>query len=162
MLLFLISCKSSDQLSQPESQEQTPSTEEVTPASETPVQTQEDSAQIRREALTEVYKDELNEVYQTDANGIITYYILAQQRLYSGDYQNALVYINRAASIKENADILALKGSIYLGLGLIDNFVANWRQALELDSDVPIPPSPYIVQQLQQNGLIDENLRKSF
>lgn len=128
------------------------------------VQTQqsEDSTQTKREALVNVYKEELNEIYQTDANGIVSFYILAQQRLYSGDYQNALIYINRAAKIKENADILALKGSIYLGLGLIENFVANWRQALELDSEVPIPPSPYIVQQLQQNGLIDENLKKSF
>ncbi|GAB5408490.1 MAG: hypothetical protein BalsKO_08550 [Balneolaceae bacterium] len=122
----------------------------------------EDSIQTKKDALLEVYKDELNEIYQTDANGIITYYILAQQRLYSGDYQNALIFINRAAEIKENADILAMKGSIYLGLGLTENFVANWRQALELDPEVPIPPSPYIVQQLQLNGLIDENLKKSF
>tara|TARA_R110000868_G_scaffold304437_10_gene565146 strand:- start:19152 stop:19466 length:315 start_codon:yes stop_codon:yes gene_type:complete len=104
----------------------------------------------------------LNDSYRTDANGIISYYILAQQRFYNGDYQNALKYINTAANIRENADILALKGSIYLGLGSTENFVANWRQALEIDADVPIPPIPYIVQQLQQNGLIDSNLKKSF
>ncbi len=116
----------------------------------------------RRNALVEVYKDELNEIYRADANGIISYYILAQQRFYNGDYQNALIYANRAANIKENADILALKGSIYLGLGLNENFVANWRQALELDPDVPLPISPYIIQQLQLNGLIDANLKKAF
>ncbi|MEQ9308775.1 MAG: hypothetical protein RLN90_04920 [Balneolaceae bacterium] len=131
-------------------------------ATEETNQTVLDSTQIRREALLEVYKDELSEIYQTEANSILTYYIYAQQRFYSGDYQNALTYINMASNIKENADVLALKGSIYLGLGLTDNFVANWRQALELDPEVPIPPSPYIIQQLQQNGLIDQNMKKSF
>lgn len=81
---------------------------------------------------------------------------------FNGEYQNALAYINRAANIRENADVLALKGSIYLGLGSEEDFISNWRRALELDSEVPIPPSPYIVQQLQENGLIDENLQKSF
>ncbi|MFV1884483.1 MAG: hypothetical protein ACMZ7B_08350 [Balneola sp.] len=118
--------------------------------------------QKRREQLTELYKEELSDQYQADANGLINFYILAQQRFFTGDYQNALILINRAASIKENADVLALKGSIYLGLGQTENFVANWRQALELDADVPIPPLPYIVQQLQLNGLLDENLQKAF
>lgn len=118
--------------------------------------------QKRREQLTELYKEELSDQYQAEANGLINFYILAQQRFFSGDYQNALILINRAAAIKENADVLALKGSIYLGLGQTENFVANWRQALELDSDVPIPPLPYVVQQLQLNGLLDQNLRKAF
>lgn len=118
--------------------------------------------QKRREQLTELYKEELSDQYQADANGLINFYILAQQRFFTGDYRNALILINRAASIKENADVLALKGSIYLGLGQTENFVANWRQALELDADVPIPPLPYVVQQLQLNGLLDQNLQKAF
>jgi len=159
---MFISCRGSNQLSQSNSQEQVASTEEAANSTEVPVQTREDSALTRRNALVEVYKDELNEIYRADANGIISYYILAQQRFYNGDYQNALIYANRAANIKENADILALKGSIYLGLGLNDIFVANWRQALELDPEVPLPISPYIIQQLQLNGLIDANLKKAF
>ncbi|MBO6524759.1 MAG: hypothetical protein JJ971_13090 [Balneolaceae bacterium] len=116
----------------------------------------------RREELTKIYKEELTDQYQADANGLINFYILAQQRFYAGDYQNALVLINRAAALKENADVLALKGSIYLGLGQNQNFLANWRQALELDPEIPIPPLPYVVQQLQLNGLLDENFQKAF
>lgn len=159
---MFISCRGSNQLSQSNSQIESAPIEEVADTNEELVQAKEDSALIRRNALVEVYKDELNEIYRADANGIISYYILAQQRFYNGDYQNALIYANRAANIKENADILALKGSIYLGLGLNDNFVANWRQALELDPEVPLPISPYIIQQLQLNGLIDANLKKAF
>lgn len=116
----------------------------------------------RRAELTKLYKEELSEQYRADANGLINYYIFAQQRFYAGDYQNALVLINRAAAIRENADILALKGSIYLGLGQNENFLASWRQALELDPELPIPNLPYVVQQLQQNGLLDENFQKAF
>lgn len=116
----------------------------------------------RREELKELYKEELTDQYQAEANGLINYYIFAQQRFYAGDYQNALVLINRAAAIRENADILALKGSIYLGLGQNENFLASWRQALELDPEIPIPNLPYVVQQLQLNGLLDENFQKAF
>ena len=116
----------------------------------------------RIEELKELYKEELTEQYQAEANGLINFYILAQQRFYAGDYQNALVLINRASAIKENADVLALKGNIYLGLGQEENFLASWRQALELDPEIPIPNLPYVVQQLQLNGLLDENFQKAF
>lgn len=115
-----------------------------------------------REALIELYKDEVYSRYQSQANTLTNYYILAQQHFYSGDFQNALFLVNRAALIKENADVLALRGSIYLGLGYINEFVNQWRRALEMDPDVPIPSSTYIIQQLQNNGLIDQNLKKAF
>ena len=133
-----------------------------TPPSQPAPQDSVSPEEKRREQLTELYKEELSDQYQADANGLINFYILAQQRFFTGDYQNALILINRAAAIKENADVLALKGSIYLGLGQTENFVANWRQALELDAEVPIPPLPYVVQQLRLNGLLDENLQKAF
>ena len=132
---------------------------------ETPETAPEDTLtaeEQRREQLTELYKEELTDQYQAEANGLINFYILAQQRFYAGDYQNALVLINRAAAIKENADVLALKGNIYLGLGQDENFLASWRQALELDPEIPIPNLPYVVQQLQLNGLLDENFQKAF
>lgn len=115
-----------------------------------------------RSALIELYKDEIYSRYQAQANTLTNYYILAQQHFYTGDFENALFLINRAALIKENADVLALRGSIYLGLGYINEFVTHWRRALEMDENVPIPSSAYIIQQLQNNGLIDENLKKSF
>lgn len=115
-----------------------------------------------RNALIELYKDEIYARYQAQANTLTNYYILAQQHFFSGDFENALFLVNRAALIKENADVLALRGSIYLGLGYINEFVNQWRRALEMDPEVPIPSSTYIIQQLQNNGLIDENLKKAF
>ncbi|HBQ59513.1 MAG TPA: hypothetical protein DD671_07770 [Balneolaceae bacterium] len=74
-----------------------------------------------------------------------------------GRYQSALYHINKAADIKETADILALRGSIYLGLGDQEKFTEQWRLALEMDENVPIPNIPYLVRQLKQEGLISEN-----
>ncbi|HAH50314.1 MAG TPA: hypothetical protein DF712_10700 [Balneola sp.] len=107
-----------------------------------------------RDSLTQVYKDEIYRENQIKANRITTLYILAQEKFYSGEYQDALFLINRALRVKETADVLALKGSIYLGLGSIENFVAFWRQALEMDENLPIPPSPAIVEELKRQGLI--------
>lgn len=112
--------------------------------------------------LKEVYREELFEKHNSEANQLVNYYILAQQKLFTGEYNEALNLVEKAAEIKENADILALRGSIYLGLGQPNEFVSNWRRALELDPEVPILPSPYVIQQLQLYGLIDENLRKNF
>ncbi|XWN38644.1 MAG: hypothetical protein ROO71_06770 [Balneola sp.] len=63
--------------------------------------------------------------------------------------------INRALEVKETAELLALKGSIYLGLGSVESFVTFWRMALEMDENLPIPPSPAIVEELRRQGLIE-------
>lgn len=110
---------------------------------------------IRRDSLTQIYKEELYKDYQTKANRITTLYILSQQKFYNGEYQDALFLINRALEVKETAELLALKGSIYLGLGSVENFVTFWRLALEMDENLPIPPSPAIVQELRRQGLIE-------
>ena len=118
---------------------------------------QVDKALLRRDSLTKVYKEELFDEAQSKANRITTFYILAQQKFYNQEYQEALFLINQAARVKETADVLALKGSIYLGLGSTENFLTFWRRALELDKDLPLPPSPAIVQELKRYGLIDKN-----
>jgi tetratricopeptide (TPR) repeat protein len=115
-----------------------------------------DLEQKRIDSLTQVYKQELFNVNQAKANRITTFYLLAQQKFYSGEHSEALFLINQAARVKETADILALKGSIYYGLGSIENFLGFWRRALEMDENVPIPPSPVIISELKKYGLIDE------
>ncbi len=161
--IFIIHCSSSIQTVDPISEENSISPED---SLQIAIQDSIDQAQAKEEelrnALIELYKDEIYSRYQAQANTLTNYYILAQQHFYTGDYENALFLINRAALIKENADVLALRGSVYLGLGYINEFVNHWRRALELDPEVPIPSSTYIIQQLQNNGLIDENLKKSF
>lgn len=122
---------------------------------------QEEAEQLRLQ-LIELYKKEVFAKYQAQANTLTNHYILAQQFFYTGEYENALLHINRAASIKETADVLALRGSIYLAMGNITEFIENWRTALEIDPEVPIPKSEYIITQLQKYNLIDENLKKSF
>lgn len=117
---------------------------------------------LRRDSLTQVYKDELFKEHQTNANRITTLYILAQQKFYNGEYEEALFLINRASSVKETADVLALKGSIYYGLGSTENFLTYWRRALDMDRNLPLPPSPTIVQELKKHGLINENPDRNF
>lgn len=169
ILLFLfisisiIHCSSSKQSIEPTSDESSLSAEDsLQLAIEDSLEQVRAKEEELRNALVELYKDEIYSRYQAQTNTLTNYYILAQQHFYTGDFENALFLINRAALIKENADVLALRGSIYLGLGYINEFVSHWRRALEMDPSVPIPSSTYIIQQLQNNGLIDENLKKSF
>lgn len=115
------------------------------------------ASQERREEMEEQYRRELRERYQGQANGVTTYYVSAQRLFYMGRYQSALYHINKAAEIKETADILALRGSIFLGLGDMDRFAEQWRMALEMDEEVPIPNVPYLISQLKAEGLISQN-----
>ncbi len=160
---FILHCSSSKQTVEPAIDESSLSEED---SLQIAIEDSLEQARVKeeelRKALVELYKDEIYSRYQAQANTLTNYYILAQQHFYTGDFENALFLINRAALIKENADVLALRGSIYLGLGYINEFVSHWRRALEMDPSVPIPSSTYIIQQLQNNGLIDENLKKSF
>lgn len=111
----------------------------------------------RRAELEELYRQELQERYNGRANGVTTYYINAQRLFYSGRYQAALYHINKAAEIKETSDILALRGSIHLALGSRDDFLENWRRALEMDENVPIPIAPFVVRELKAEGLIKQS-----
>ena len=155
---LILFCKPSEELAQTPPEKTTETSVDST-ATDSARQAQ---AEELRNQLIELYKDEILAKYQAQANTLTNYYILAQQFFYSGDFENALFHINRAALIKETPDVLALRGSIYLGLGYINQFVEDWRTALEMDAEVPIPQSAYIIQQLQNNGLIDRNLKKSF
>ena len=116
----------------------------------------------RLDSLKQVYKDQLYEDNKNKANRITTFYILAQQKFYNGEYDEALFLINRAIVVKETADVLALKGSIYLGLGSTENFITFWKKALDMDKDLPIPPIPALVAELRKHGLINETPNRNF
>lgn len=45
-----------------------------------------------RNEIKKQYKIDLYNEYQARANGLTTFYILAQQRYYNGDYEQALYY----------------------------------------------------------------------
>lgn len=113
-----------------------------------------EEAELRAE-LINLYKAEIFMKNQNKANLIVDFYVHAQQNLYSGNLEYALYLINQAALIKENADVLALRGSIYLGLGNKNKFISEWRKALLLDPDITNRTPDYIIQELQNFGLID-------
>jgi len=121
-----------------------------------------DVEKMRRDSLKKVYTDQIYQENQIKANRITTFYILAQQKFYSGEYEEALFLINRALRVKETADVLALKGSIYFGLGSTENFITFWKRALDMDKNLPIPPFPAIVEELKRQGLINENPDRNF
>ena len=154
-LAFLTGCGSSKN-AMDNSLPDTPETSDTIQADTSKVDPIALKEEARRDSLEQLYKDELHKTHQIQANRITSLYISAQQKFYNNEFQEALALINAAASIKQTADILALKGSIYLGLGSIENFVTYWKQALDLDKDLPIPPSPVIVAELKKQGLIDE------
>jgi len=123
---------------------------------------QYDLKKMIRDSLVRVYRNELYAKNQNKANRVTTFYVLAQQKFYNNEFREALSLINVAEKTMPTSDVLALKGSIYLGLGSIEEFTNYWRQALTLDSKVPIPPSPAVVEELKRQGLINENLERNF
>ena len=129
-----------------------------------PDQTAQESRkeQQRVKALKKKYRQQLREDYQAKANELTTFYILAQRRYYNGNYETALAIVNKALRLQETADLLALKGSIYLGLNDIDKFEKHWRRALTMDKDVPLPLTDGVVEQLKDRGLLNENLERNF
>ncbi len=156
--VLCINCSASEKnRSADESTQTTQAVDSVSADSTAQLTLEELEAQKRQQELEQQYIRELSERYQGRANGITTFYSSAQRLFYMGKFQSALYHINKAAEIKETADILALRGSIYLGLGDIEKFTEQWRLALEMDNEVPIPNIPYLIQQLKKEGLIGEN-----
>ncbi|MAL16728.1 MAG: hypothetical protein CL670_08860 [Balneola sp.] len=160
LLVALSACSSSNKVSEDASVEE-PEQEAVQQQSSEVADT--DSEEDKRKAeLEELYKEELKKTYQAKANGVTTYYILAQQQFHQAQYQNALYLINKALAIKETADVYALKGNIFLGLGSKEKFTENWKKALEMDANIPIPILPFITSELQNQGLVDADFKRNF
>lgn len=158
MGILPLACSSSKQ-----AQQSTPAASDTTDAPETDTKaTSSEENNEQTEALKEKYREQLRDDYQTRANELTTFYILAQRQFYNGNYQNALSTVNKAINTKENADLLALRGSIYLRLGDINNFEEDWRRALTMDEDVPLPLSEFVKNKLIESGLINENLERNF
>lgn len=107
-------------------------------------------------------ENELRDSYQIKVNRLTNFYARAQQLFYNGQHEDALFLIRQAEEVQINADVLALKGNIHYGLGNFDVFESSWRQALEMDENVPLPLIPTIIRALQNRGLLDENLKKNF
>ena len=165
LVIVLIACGSSNKLSIQESinNDQNAALETTSTDSEEITKPEQDNIdQARIDSLTKIYKDQIYNQEQNKANRITTFYILAQQKFYSAEYEEALFLINQASAVKETPDVLALKGSIYFGLGSTENFVTFWKRALDMDKNVPIPPSPVIIEELKKQGLINDNPDRNF
>ena len=158
--LLPIACSSSEQIQQQDQQTAAADTTQQNQPQPANDDNAKDEQQI--EALKEKYREQLREDYQTKANEITTFYILAQRRYYNGDYKSALSIVNKALEIRENADLHGLKGSIYLELNNVDKFEEHWRQALTMDADVPLPLTNRVIEKLKERGLLNENLERNF
>ena len=154
---YIVGCGGSKDIAANEQQQASavPKSTSDSSQSEQPTVPEIDEEQFKQDSLKKVYKDRIYRENQVKANRITTFYIQAQQKSFNGEYEEALFLINQALRIKETPDALALKGSIYFGLGSTENFVIFWIRALELDPDIPLPPSPVIVQELRRQGLIE-------
>ncbi len=165
LLIFLsLGCTSSKELSatvNPPQKELTETADTLSAAEEKARQQKKAEEKLKAE-LEEKYKQLLYNRHQSRANGLTTYYILAQQQFYARQYNNAMYLIEKAASFKETPDVMALRGNIYLALGQKDKFAQEWRKALELDPDIPIPSLPFITNELKNQGLINDSYNRNF
>lgn len=128
---------------------------EASEASEEPHAEAEDTVVIETAEPQKNVHGGLKLQFERMANNVTHLYITAQQLFYGGYSEQALIMIRQANEVRENADIRALKGSIYLSLGNREKFEENWKKAMELDKNVPIPSIPIIQQELQNLGLLD-------
>ena len=155
-------CGSSDELIEMTEDQPEPDVEVV----DEPVSEEEDSDHaddpepIEPEAepepeIDEEPENELRREFARQANNVTQLYITAQQLFYNGNFDQALVMIRQANEIRDNPDVKALKGSIYLALGSREKFEENWSKAFEMDDEVPIPNIPFVQRELQNIGLID-------
>lgn len=166
LVLSIASCRSSEKTLSEESTDAVQNTQDNSQTNSDTIEAINskiaESENVRRDSLIQVYKDQIYNNNQNKANRITTFYILAQQKFYGAEYEEALFLINQASNIKETPDVLALKGSIYFGLGSTENFITFWKRALDMDKNLPIPPSPIIVEELKKHGLINEIPDRNF
>lgn len=160
MMCIAFGCTSSEELidyEEPQTEIYTEQVEDDIPNEEIVVEM--DSADTSQSELEEqklaIAENGLKMRFQREANNITHLYVTAQQLFYNGNSEQALILIQQANEIRDNADIKALKGSIYLSLGYRGKFEENWRKAFELDPSVPIPSIPVIERELKNLGLID-------
>jgi tetratricopeptide (TPR) repeat protein len=161
MMVFISACSATKEVTEPAYPTESTQTEENT-AQTAAVAEQDQKEAERRARLEELYQDELRKEYKAKANTLTTYYILAQQQYFKGQFKNAFYLINKAAKVKETSDVLALKGNIYLALSSKEKFAENWRKALEMDDDIILPTSTAILRELRNQGLINANFKRNF
>jgi tetratricopeptide (TPR) repeat protein len=102
----------------------------------------------------ENFRKRLRNEYSEKANKISDYYLKAQRALYRDDFDKALEEIDRALEIHKNADLLALKGSIYFSMKSFTEATVYWQEALKLDKNLPIPHIKGLKQWLTESGLM--------
>jgi len=100
---------------------------------------------------TSLANSELPDTNVFDANLVTYYYVTAQQTLFKGKLIAAMDFIDSALNIYECADLFALKGTIYFKMDSISKAEILFMKAFELDSLLPIPPSPELQKWLIYN-----------
>jgi len=102
----------------------------------------------------EKFRMRLESEYAEKANKIADHYLKAQRALYRQEYQKAHQEIDKALKIHRNADLLALKGSIYFSAGDLVQAKKYWEEALKLDETLPLPHINGLKKWLHDSGLL--------
>ena len=92
--------------------------------------------------------------YSKKANLVINHYVRAQQSFYHEKHLLALQEINSALDLIENADLLALKGAIYYGMGQYEEAASTFTRAFSLDKSLPLPRVAGLYGWLTDNNLM--------
>ena len=102
----------------------------------------------------EKFKMRLEAEYAEKANIIADHYLKAQRALYRQEYHKAQQEIDKALKIHRNADLLALKGSIYFSTGDLVQAKKYWEEAFKLDKNLPLPHISELKKWLHDSGLL--------
>jgi tetratricopeptide (TPR) repeat protein len=124
-----------------------------------PVKAQQYPAQNEKNRITDTIEvfNNINERLQLEyakkANQISNYYLIAQRAMYKKEYQKALENIDLALAIHKNADLLALKGSIFFAMGSFERAKAIFSEAFKMDKNLPVPLLAGLNEWLMKEGL---------
>lgn len=78
----------------------------------------------------------------TDLKNMLSAFRQAQDLFYKGEYNEALLEINKSLRIQETADAYGLKGTIYFMLGRKAATKENWNKAVQLNPNITFPDIP--------------------
>lgn len=112
---------------------------------------------LKPDTIVEVqkFRERLSREYAEQANQIINYYLIAQRSLYKQEYEKALENINMALNIHKNADLLALKASVYWAMSSFEKARTLFAEAFQLDKDLPLPHLKGLSEWLKKEKLIE-------
>lgn len=102
-----------------------------------------------------VLRERMIREHAEKANKVFDMYVKAQQAFYRERFVEALEHVDQGLALAENADLLALKGTIFFRAGHQVDARKAFTHALTLDPAVPLLQVRGLTEWLQQERLLN-------